>query len=256
MRERVLTAIALIAAFLYGILLNPMVLKILIVLIILIASYEVVGPRKKDSNLWLSLPIIGFVLAAGLLPNSFFLVLLGLLIILLFTVSVFDVRFTYDHVTYYATMTAMLMIAHLSVVEILNQGSLVFLYVLIATYATDTFALFGGKFFGKRKLIERISPKKTVEGAIVGYVSSVILSISFGFIFMDTFDKSIIISASFLIPFFSQIGDLAFSLIKRHYGIKDFGNVFPGHGGVLDRIDSLIFSLIIFMGVMQAIALI
>ncbi|HZJ86660.1 MAG TPA: phosphatidate cytidylyltransferase, partial [Erysipelothrix sp.] len=104
---------------------------------------------------------------------------------------------------------------------------------------------FGGSLFGKHKLIERISPNKTVEGAITGYIASVILSLLFARIFIEL-DQTLIYSVSFIIPIISQLGDLTFSMIKRHYGIKDFGYIFPGHGGVLDRIDSIIFSLIAF----------
>ena len=101
--------------------------------------------------------------------------------------------------------------------------------------------------FGKNKLIPRISPNKTVEGAISGYLAGVLVSFLFAyFLLMDQLGLNIILMGSLLIPLVSQLGDLSFSLIKRNYGIKDFGSIFPGHGGALDRIDSLVFAVLTF----------
>lgn len=101
-------------------------------------------------------------------------------------------------------------------------------------------AYFGGKFFGKHKLSE-ISPKKTWEGSITGFIFTVITSYLFYF-FSDgkiTLTDSIVIG--FIIGVFSQIGDLFESLFKRKLDVKDSSHIIPGHGGVLDRFDSLIF---------------
>lgn len=251
MRERILTAIALIVAFVFAILQSEEVLNLLIYAIVIVAGYEIYSARKLDSKKYvLVFPVI-LVALAGIIEYQYVTTLIGIAIMLMFTLAVFDATFTYDLVAYYVTMISLLIVALASVSEVLSYGKLVFLYVLVATYSTDTFALFGGKFFGKHKLIERISPKKTVEGAIVGYISSVILSIAFAFAFIDNLPTVVIIIASILMPIFSQIGDLAFSLVKRKFGIKDFGKIFPGHGGVLDRIDSLIFALITFITVNQ-----
>lgn len=251
MKERILTGIGLIAVFAYAILYNPALLSLLIYTIVVIAGFEIYDARRNDLKKYtLVFPVI-LVALSGLVGYEYVATIIGITIITMFTLAVLDEHFTYDLVAYFITMTSLLVVALSSVNKVLELGNLVFLYVLIATYATDTFALFGGKFFGKNKLIERISPKKTIEGAIVGYVASVIISISFGFIFIDSLSKSVIVIASLLMPIFSQIGDLAFSLVKRKFGIKDFGKIFPGHGGVLDRIDSLIFALITFITVSQ-----
>lgn len=251
MKERILTGIALIAVFAYAILLNPTLLSFLIYAIVVIAGYEIYDARKNDLKKYTVIFPMILVALSGLVEYEYVSTIIGITIITMFTLAVFEESFTYDLVAYFITMTSLLIVALSSVDKVLEFGNLVFLYVLIATYATDTFALFGGKFFGKHKLIERISPKKTVEGAIVGYVASVIISICFGIFVIDSIPKTVIIIASMLMPIFSQIGDLAFSLIKRKFGIKDFGKIFPGHGGVLDRIDSLIFALITFITVSQ-----
>ena len=118
------------------------------------------------------------------------------------------------------------------------------LWVFVANYACDTGAYFIGIRYGKRKLNERLSPKKTIEGSIGGWVVGFMSSFLFGLIFLQAFYTfNFLIVGSLLIPLTAQVGDLFFSSIKRHYQVKDFGGIFPGHGGVLDRIDSLIFSL-------------
>lgn len=255
MKERVLTGIALIVVFVFAILQSIEFLRLLIYAIVVLAGYEIYHARKNEAKpYFILLPVI-LIMIAGIIDYQYTPTLIGITIMTMFTVSVFDETFTYDLVSYYILMTTTLIIALGSVNEVLSYGKLVFLYVLIATYATDTFALFGGKFFGKHKLIERISPKKTVEGAVVGYISSVIFSLLFAYVYVESVPFTTLIVASLLIPIFSQIGDLAFSLIKRKFGIKDFGKVFPGHGGVLDRIDSLIFALITFIAVSQVLTI-
>lgn len=255
MKERVLTGIALIVVFVFAILQSIEFLRLLIYAIVVLAGYEIYHARKSEAKpYFILLPVI-LIMIAGIIDYQYTPTLIGITIMTMFTVSVFDETFTYDLVSYYILMTTTLIIALGSVNEVLSYGKLVFLYVLIATYATDTFALFGGKFFGKHKLIERISPKKTVEGAVVGYISSVILSLLFAYVYVESVPFTTLVVASLLIPVFSQIGDLAFSLIKRKFGIKDFGKVFPGHGGVLDRIDSLIFALITFIAVSQVLTI-
>ena len=121
-----------------------------------------------------------------------------------------------------------------------NEGFF-FPLVFFGAWITDTFAYFSGYFFGKHKLIPSVSPKKTIEGAIGGTVfctlSFVIYGIARG---CDT--KAVILLAviGLVAAVVSQLGDLSASLIKRHYGIKDYGKLFPGHGGVLDRFDSIL----------------
>ena len=96
--------------------------------------------------------------------------------------------------------------------------------------------------FGKHKLNERISPKKTIEGAIGGFIIGTAISFGFSCIFLKQLPIAFRLIAAVTMCIIGQTGDLAFSAIKRFYGVKDFGNIFPGHGGVLDRIDSISFN--------------
>ena len=120
-------------------------------------------------------------------------------------------------------------------------------YMAFATCFTDAGAYFVGRFLGKHKLNERISPNKTIEGAVGGFIIGSIASFLLGYFALVKNGKlplALVIIGAITMSFIGQIGDLAFSAIKRHYGIKDFSNLFPGHGGVLDRIDSISFNTI------------
>lgn len=132
-----------------------------------------------------------------------------------------------------------------------NINGFTYFYVFIASLLCDTGAYLVGRKWGKHKLIERLSPKKTIEGAIGGWIFGFVFS--FGFVYIcslishTSFNVGFYIINSALLPIFSELGDLFFSAVKRNYGIKDYGNIFPGHGGVLDRIDGLLFCLCAYL---------
>ena len=138
------------------------------------------------------------------------------------------------------------------------ESSMLFLWVAVGACLNDAFAYFVGVFFGKHKMNERISPKKTWEGFFGGIIlTSIVLTawavlldwlsggshaVLHGLLELKDFHFIHIFVLSVLIPLISTVGDLVFSSIKRYYGIKDFSNVLPGHGGILDRMDSMIFA--------------
>lgn len=121
------------------------------------------------------------------------------------------------------------------------------LFLLLVNYGSDTAAYFVGSKFGKVKLIPKVSPNKTVEGSVAGVVFGGLLGIVFGLFFIDYSSIFHLAAVSFVLPVIGQLGDLFFSSLKRTFNRKDFGGLFPGHGGVLDRIDSLIFSLVFML---------
>ena len=129
---------------------------------------------------------------------------------------------------------------HVTLVEQTEYGILIWLVVLTA-FGTDIMAYFSGYLFGKHKLCPKISPKKTIEGSIGGILGSVVLSGLFGYFFApEVLVHCLIIGA--LGGVVSQFGDLTASIFKRKMGIKDYGNLIPGHGGILDRFDSVLFT--------------
>ena len=116
----------------------------------------------------------------------------------------------------------------------------------VVAWLSDAFALFAGMAFGKHKLAPELSPKKTVEGAVGGVAGSVAATLIYGFVMSACFGAAavrygLLILYALLGAVVAQFGDLAFSSIKRQYDIKEYGTIFPGHGGVLDRFDSVIF---------------
>lgn len=136
-------------------------------------------------------------------------------------------------------------------------GQYLYMLIFIGAWVTDIFAYFIGVLFGRHKLIERVSPKKTIEGSIGGTVFCTIAFVSLGLIVENFFGRDanlifLAISGAF-VSLIAQIGDLIMSVVKRHYGIKDFGKIFPGHGGMLDRFDSIL-SVSLGVGVMCLIS--
>ncbi len=127
-----------------------------------------------------------------------------------------------------------------------------YLLVFIGAWVPDTFAYFTGRLFGRHKLIPDVSPKKTVEGAIGGAVFCMIGFVVFGIVYnalnadmvstdgYRTLPIWLMAIAGLLSALVSMVGDLSMSVIKRHYGVKDYGNILPGHGGFLDRFDSVL----------------
>ncbi len=112
--------------------------------------------------------------------------------------------------------------------------------IVLAAFGTDIFAYFTGMALGKHKLCPKISPKKTVEGSVGGTLGSVLLCGLFGYFFAgDILMHCLVLGV--LGGIVSQLGDLTASVFKRHMGIKDYGNIIPGHGGILDRFDSVLF---------------
>ncbi|MCC8015555.1 MAG: phosphatidate cytidylyltransferase [Eubacterium sp.] len=118
-------------------------------------------------------------------------------------------------------------------------------YVFIFAFASDTGAYFVGVKFGKHRLAPVLSPKKSIEGAVGGLITSGIVSAVYYFAYSDSFTLShgvLVFAFGVLGSVFAQMGDLAASAVKRESGIKDYGSIFPGHGGVLDRFDSVLFT--------------
>lgn len=131
------------------------------------------------------------------------------------------------------------------------QSAFLLMYVVLGIVCNDIGAYFTGILFGKHKVNPRISPKKTWEGVVGGIVFSIIVSLTFAFVMsiincpifpvLDLSHWYWVVLLSLCMPIIGDIGDFVFSAIKRYFGVKDYSNIFPGHGGVLDRFDSLLF---------------
>ena len=127
--------------------------------------------------------------------------------------------------------------------EFADIGWVILLFIFVNTWIADTFAYAFGRWLGKRKFAPRISPKKTWAGFIFSFPGGLLAAIAAYFFLDRQLGLPILIAASLAATLFGQIGDLVESAIKRDCGVKDSSNLIPGHGGVLDRFDSLLFAL-------------
>ncbi|HAS04317.1 MAG TPA: phosphatidate cytidylyltransferase [Dehalococcoidia bacterium] len=134
------------------------------------------------------------------------------------------------------------LLSHYIALRELEMGREWVYYALLVTFATDTFAYFIGKTWGKHKLAPAISPKKTIEGALGGLLGAVIISVLTVWLFSLPVNYGIAVFVGIAVSIFGQLGDLFESLFKRNMGVKDSGNSLPGHGGFLDRVDSIVFT--------------
>src|SRR5699024_11080799 len=125
-------------------------------------------------------------------------------------------------------------------VTIRNSNLALFLFILLVVMSTDIGAYFIGSQIGKNKLAPQLSPNKTIEGFIGGIMSAILVA----FIYLDVrYSKDIMLLVAGILSVTGQFGDLLESSFKRHFSVKDSGKILPGHGGILDRIDSTLFTL-------------
>lgn len=288
MKTRVITAIIALALFIGILLLPPIVFTIALAGVILVMLYECYTATKADT----AMKVVGFVAAILMMTAMYILLyMISHMIAPPYKTGIDDVAFGFICVLVTAIFVVLLymmlaMIKHgkRSYKDIFANGFLTFyitiamwcilfckeifnthimLIIFICAWMCDTFAYFSGRLFGKHKLIPHVSPNKTVEGAIGGVIGAIISCLIYLFIL----NRTKYVYMPFNVPyaaFFvaiglvggicSQIGDLIASSIKRDEDIKDFGWIFPGHGGFMDRFDSVMFiSPVILIMIMFAL---
>ena len=146
---------------------------------------------------------------------------------------------------FFATVFVTISFASILITRQLPYGDILYLMIFIGAWSTDTFAYFTGKIFGRHKLIPDVSPKKTIEGVVGGILFCAFAFVLYGFIIakLKRFNAEpnyiLLALAGIATSVIAILGDLSTSAIKRNYNIKDFGTIFPGHGGILDRFDSV-----------------
>ncbi len=256
MKTRVLTAVVLIAVLVpFFIFSDTVLFPVLMGLLGAIGVWEMQGCLSVRKHLAASVPAV--LIAAGL-PflaryvggDSLFPILFPIVFAVLtydFIVAVFSGK-NYDAAA--AAMSGATTVyiafgfASIVLLRDMAHGAVILYLAFLIPWVTDTFAYFCGRLFGKHKLIPEVSPKKTVEGSVGGTAAAILLTLLYGFVIGQVTSArpqylSLAIAAA-VVSLLSQCGDLIMSLIKRKYGIKDFGRLFPGHGGVLDRFDSIL----------------
>lgn len=256
----------------------PGALSVPVSIISAIAAYEIMRVSKCKNKV---LTVVSIIMAVAYpiytdfnlqqyvpVPAS---VLITVFIILLLAIMLkFYEKTKFEHVAF-AIFGSIIIPAALSTIfsvrdlcvnypDLFKRSHSVFLilFAMFSAWISDTCAYFVGSKFGKHKLAPKISPKKSVEGAIGGIVGNVIVCV-IAFLICDYFcfgDKDtiklwMVIVASPVVSALGMMGDLSASVIKRNFGEKDFGNLFPGHGGVLDRVDSFILTMPVTYALIQ-----
>ena len=251
LKQRLLTAAIGIPILITVLLSNPTWLTVAIAIVSVAGLFEFYQTVGLTENRFLCiLGLTGAILICfgnlfdiGYVLAMVYLGAVVLCVVMLFshsTVSVSEVAliiFGLIYVPYF--------MSHIVFVRHMADGRILVWMIFVGAFATDTFAYFTGILLGRHRLAPAISPKKTVEGAIGGVIGCGGCFLLFGYIveayFGLNFDMTALCILGILCAAVSEIGDLVASLIKRQYGVKDFGNLLPGHGGILDRFDSILF---------------
>lgn len=252
MLTRILTGLVIIACVLPPILLGGIPMECLIAFVAVCSAYEICSMSDQKPHYIRTALLFGAVMLIGHTGDLMIPFAASLFMILLFLAHYFDESFSEDQVAYTFLMAMILIFSVHGITRIYAaQKGWGMMFVALATYLCDTGAYFFGSFFGKHKMAPRISPNKTWEGAVGGYLAGAIGSYLWGKFLCPAFPEGLLIAGALILPAAGEIGDLAFSSIKRKFDIKDFGSLLPGHGGILDRVDSLLFCLMMFNGLMM-----
>lgn len=276
MKQRVITAVvllALLAVVVWQI--NTPVLVLVIAFLAAVAANEIMRCAKVENTFirvvatgyavcvpffasakaltpWVSQAVWGKVI--GAVPGVVYLIALVLVLLLAMLKGYAYTTFEDVAVSVFAGALVpfgfSVFIRLRDMFQIEQFGIYLIFYGLICALATDSGAQLAGMAFGKHKMSPNISPKKTVEGAIGGLIFSLILNAVAIILYnrladfkMDEFAVTVLLAACLPVSFLGMMGDLSASVLKRNFGVKDFGKIFPGHGGVMDRFDSSMFTL-------------
>ena len=254
--QRVITGIVLVCLFVPVLWFSDtIVFPIVVSLLAGVASYELLSLKKAHHKFLLSVPTVLFSATAtlfyGLIEyrtysfSRFYFTLLAMYVIYMLFISV--VRFgkvDFSDIAMSLFSAVLSSIAFTTFLFCRRMANLDYLLIIVAACFTDIFALYAGTLFGKHKLCPNLSPKKTVEGAIGGVVGCIVGFLLYGVLLSVIRDQNVnyVMLAVAAIPasVSAQFGDLSASSLKRYFGAKDYGKIFPGHGGVLDRFDSIL----------------
>ena len=257
MKTRIITGVIMLIVCLPVIIFSGTVLfPAFLSLMCLIGTFELLKCIRCEREYYISVPslvlAVGFPLEVWFIKDKRALVFVTVAVVFVFViylmsvtvmmrgkVRLVDTGFRFTMLMYViGGFSAAVML------RTLENGEYIFFMVYVVAFFTDIFAYFTGSFFGRHKLIPEVSPKKTVEGAIGGLIFGSASFALYGFIIhcISGLEPNYLFLciSGFSVSVISQFGDLITSLLKREFGIKDFGNILPGHGGILDRFDSVL----------------
>ena len=263
MKTRVLTGLLIIAVMVAILCVsNTIVYPISISVIAVIAAYEVMKTLSLEKRYLISAP--AYVIAAAMpfgaylttnifgKPESLFILILAFVVFVYMMMTFVVSVFSRGSIAFSQVCSAVVMTIYISacfsslvILRYIEEVGLFCLgLVLIGAWISDVFAYFTGMLFGKHKLIPEVSPKKTVEGSVGAIICTTLIMMLYGYlvsVFTDLTPNYVVLAISgAVLSVTGQIGDLLASVIKREQGVKDYGTLLPGHGGIMDRFDSVL----------------
>lgn len=232
---------------------NKYVVDIVLTIVGLQAMREYLDVVSKKANpvKWISYLSCLLIAMIHVIPSQYigtvgFLALPILIVILFFQVIITNMKTNFNDVayTFVGICYIVFCMISMSLIRQMKDGILLIWYLILTGWGTDVFAYLIGKYFGKHKF-SQVSPKKSIEGCIAGIIGAIILVMSYTYLINQNTDLNYsylyIAVIGLILSILGQLGDLAASAIKRYVDVKDYGNIIPGHGGIVDRIDSLLF---------------
>ena len=265
MKKRIISAIVIMAIFIPILVLGGKPFAIVMSLLAVFGLHELIKMRETKKEFPFMMKVFAYVLVLFFSLNDFTSItfhstldyrVMSFIIFAFLMPMVFinnNRKYNLNDALFLISSTLFIGLSFNLIIITRNYDILYIVYMLLITTITDTFALFTGMLIGKHPLAKDISPKKTVEGLLGGLFMGTVIAVVFYHVGINPkLPLSILVLITLLLASVGQIGDLVFSSIKRYYGKKDFSNLIPGHGGILDRLDRIIFVVlasVLFLGI-------
>ena len=257
MKKRIISAIVMLAIVIPIVWYGGNIFRLGVGFVSLLALKEMVDLKKSHNKIpsfvyfvaMIDLLLLvfaeyeGFSVMYGLTYRGIAILLLSLLGLSLFYS---EDKYSIKDALFLIGTIILLGISFNTMILVRNLNLYLFIYLILIFIFTDTFAMLMGMAFGRHKLIPKVSPKKTVEGSVLGSIIGTAVASTFYHFFINDISVGVVIT-TLILSVIGQFGDLIFSKIKRENGIKDFSNLIPGHGGILDRLDSTIAIMLGFL---------
>ncbi|MFD3156555.1 phosphatidate cytidylyltransferase [Haloimpatiens sp. FM7330] len=255
MNKRYIGALFL-APLLIFLFIGGMPLKILTVVLSLLGLYEFFkvvkqGKIKPFSFLAYALTLVYYFLLKTQINYDIFTLGLILITLLMLCIPIINIEYTFIDVavTILGFIYVSVFFSFIVLVNNKTYGNYLIWFIFLSSWLCDTSAYYAGRLLGKRKLCPKVSPKKTIEGSIGGMIGSILACTVYGQILVSknilNIDIYHFVILGAICGILCQFGDLVASSIKRYVGVKDYSNLIPGHGGILDRFDSILFSAVV-----------
>ena len=264
MKKRIISAIIMLMIVIPLVVIGGIPYSLAVGLIGCMAYKEIIDLRHDKLNEYpLLMKCLGLISMLYLIYSNFekygllfgvsYRVLCMIILVICIPIILYKKRYNINDAFHLLADVLFLGIGFNLLITVYNYGIKYFILLILITTLTDTFALFGGKLVGKHKFTN-ISPNKTIEGCLIGtLVSTFVCTMYYINVIGNVSNVFSVVCIIIFLSIIGQCGDLFFSAIKREYNKKDFSNLIPGHGGILDRLDSIIFVLFAFILVMSYI---